>query len=131
MFWRCPHYILFEFCCRYFFLASTIVSGLQEYSVGTINIKMRCIYNCYFPVVVFYIELWSSTSYTVCIQTLCAILFFQNTWIEENCTIQTLLWLLLQLACNAPFCKISNSAQCGRFALILWRLVKWSFFCVF
>jgi len=31
----------------------------------------------------------------------------------------------------APFRKISNSAQCGRFALILWRLVKGSFFCVF
>jgi len=32
---------------------------------------------------------------------------------------------------NAPFRKISNSAQCGKFALILWRLVKGSFFCVF
>ena len=32
---------------------------------------------------------------------------------------------------NAPFRKISNSAQCGRFALILWRLVNGSFFCVF
>ena len=32
---------------------------------------------------------------------------------------------------NAPFRKISNSAQCGRLALILWRLVKGSFFCVF
>jgi len=32
---------------------------------------------------------------------------------------------------NAPFRKILNSAQCGRFALILWRLVKGSFFCVF
>ena len=32
---------------------------------------------------------------------------------------------------TAPFSKISNSAQCGRFALILWRLVKGYFFCVF
>ena len=32
---------------------------------------------------------------------------------------------------NALFHKISNSAQCGLFALILWRLVKGSFFCVF
>ena len=32
---------------------------------------------------------------------------------------------------NAPFRKISNSAQCGRFALILWRLVKGSFIHVF
>ena len=31
----------------------------------------------------------------------------------------------------APFRKILNSAQSGRFALILWRLVKGSFFCVF
>ena len=32
---------------------------------------------------------------------------------------------------NAPFRKNSNSTQRGRFALILWRLVKGSFFCVF
>ena len=32
---------------------------------------------------------------------------------------------------NAPFCKISSYAQCGRFSLMLWRLVKRSFFCVF
>jgi len=32
---------------------------------------------------------------------------------------------------HAPFRKISNSAQCGKFALILWRLVKRSIFCVF
>jgi len=31
----------------------------------------------------------------------------------------------------APFRKFLNSAQCGRFALILWRLVKGSFFCFF
>ena len=34
-------------------------------------------------------------------------------------------------AIYAPFRKISYSAQCGRLALILWRLVKGSFFCVF
>ena len=32
---------------------------------------------------------------------------------------------------NGPFRKFSNSAQSGRVALILWRLVKGSFFCVF
>jgi len=32
---------------------------------------------------------------------------------------------------NAPFRKISNSAQCGIFALILWRLVKGFFFWCF
>ena len=31
---------------------------------------------------------------------------------------------------NAPFHKISSSAQCGRFSLILWRLVKGTFFYV-
>jgi len=31
---------------------------------------------------------------------------------------------------HAPFRKISNSAHCSRFALIVWRLVKGSFFCV-
>ena len=36
-----------------------------------------------------------------------------------------------KLSRNAPFGKISNSALCGRIALILWRLVKGSFFCVF
>jgi len=48
------------------------------------------------------------------------------------------IWILFQPGCqtvqaslNAPFRKISNSAQCGRFALILWRLVKGSFFSVF
>ena len=34
------------------------------------------------------------------------------------------------LLLNAPFCKISNSAKCGRFAMILYRFVKGSFFCV-
>jgi len=35
------------------------------------------------------------------------------------------------MATNAPFRKISNSTHCGRSALILWRLVKGSFFWVF
>jgi len=32
---------------------------------------------------------------------------------------------------DASFRNFSSSAQCGRFSLILWRLVKGSFFCVF
>jgi len=34
---------------------------------------------------------------------------------------------ITKLHTNAPFRKISNSAKCGRFALILWRLVNGSF----
>ena len=52
-------------------------------------------------------------------------------------------WILLSLgpctACSRLYLpylvctvrKISNSAQCGRFSLILWRNVKGFFFCVF
>jgi len=35
------------------------------------------------------------------------------------------------LRLNALFHKCSSSSQCGRFSLMLWRLVKGSFFCVF
>jgi len=39
--------------------------------------------------------------------------------------------LQLGFGMNVPFRKNSNSAQSGRFALILRSLVKGSFFCVF
>jgi len=40
-------------------------------------------------------------------------------WYVDQLALLSLVWSV-----NAPFRKISNSAQCGRFALILWRLVN-------
>ena len=51
--------------------------------------------------------------------------------IDSDWKMSSFLVLVSDIGHNAPFRKISNSAQSGIFALILWRLVKGSFFCVF
>jgi len=50
----------------------------------------------------------------------------EKSWLD----IETFLNGHLNIINNAPFHKISNTSQCGKFALILWRLVNGSFFCV-
>ena len=47
------------------------------------------------------------------------------------CSWQTIDDKFINSSNNAPFRKISNSAQFGRFALILWRLVKGVFLLCF